>query len=60
MDCSVRVEHHVLHQIFGIVMVPAVLQRQQIEAAMVLGRQGAKRLGISTLGSRYERCFFGR
>ena len=60
MNRPKRIEHHILEEIFSIVVIPAVFERQDVEAAMVMRRECAKCLGVSTLGSSNELSLCGR
>jgi len=60
VDCPIGVEHHILHEIFGVVVVTAVFERQDVQAPVVLRGQPAKSVGISTLSSGNQLCLFSR
>src|SRR4051812_32555575 len=60
MDGAIRVHHHFLYQVFRIVMIAAVFQRQNVETPLVIRGQRTKRFRISALGASNQIRFESR
>src|SRR3989442_1201312 len=60
VDGPVGIEHRFLREVFSIVMVAAVFQRQSVETPLVIGSQFTKGFHISILGPRNQICLLDR
>src|SRR3974390_3298180 len=60
MNCAVSVEHYILSEVLGIMMVAAVLQREYVEVPLMTGCQFAKGICVTLLGSCDQFGLFSR